>query len=135
MKRSEINRALAEARAVCDAWRFALPDWAEWSHSDHRAHPAQSAFLARRQIGWDVTDFGSGQFATRGLTLNGGAGARAFADFLRSAGPDMADPATAWQAEAARLAALPDPLPEAHQFMELTCDLAMQAASLRLAAG
>ena len=73
--------------------------------------------------------------ATRGLTLNGGAGARAFADFLRSAGPDMADPATAWQAEAARLAALPDPLPEAHQFMELTCDLAMRAAALRLAAG
>ncbi len=69
MKRSEINRALAEARSVCDAWRFALPDWAEWSLADHRAHPAQSAFLAGRQIGWDVTDFGSGQFATRGLTL------------------------------------------------------------------
>ena len=69
MKRSEINRALSEARAVCDAWRFALPDWAEWSLSDHRAHPAQSAFLARRQIGWDVTDFGSGDFAARGLTL------------------------------------------------------------------
>ena len=73
--------------------------------------------------------------ATRGLTLNGGAGALAFAAFLRASGPDMADPATAWQAEAARLAALPDPLPEAHQFMELTCDLAMRAAALRLAAG
>jgi D-lyxose ketol-isomerase len=69
MQRSEINRALRAARATCDDMRFALPDWADWTRADHLAHPEQSAFLVARQIGWDVTDFGSGDFARRGLVL------------------------------------------------------------------
>lgn len=73
--------------------------------------------------------------ATRGLSLNGGAGARAFAAFLRDSGPSMTDAAAAWEAEAARLVALSDPLPEAHAFMEMTSDLALRAASVRLATG
>lgn len=69
MKRSEINAALRTARAVCDEMRFALPGWADWTLEDHKANPEASAFLIDRQIGWDVTDFGSEDFARRGLTL------------------------------------------------------------------
>jgi ribokinase len=69
MKRSRINRALLEARETLAAHRFALPDWADWTLADHAAHPEQSRFLAHRQIGWDVTDFGQGRFEERGLTL------------------------------------------------------------------
>lgn len=73
--------------------------------------------------------------ATRGLSLNGGAGARAFADFLRCSGPDMAEAAKVWERDAARIAALSDPLPAAHDFMELTCEMALRAAEARLKAG
>jgi D-lyxose ketol-isomerase len=69
MKRSRINRALLEARETLAAHHFPLPDWADWTLADHAAHPDQSRFLAQRQIGWDVTDFGQGRFEERGLTL------------------------------------------------------------------
>jgi D-lyxose ketol-isomerase len=69
MKRSQINAALSAARAMCDAHQFKLPIWADWTLADHAAHPDQSSFLTTRQIGWDCTDFGSGDFARRGLTL------------------------------------------------------------------
>jgi hypothetical protein len=99
MKRSHINRAIAEARALAAAYRFALPDWAIWTLADHRAHPDQSAFLARRQIGWDVTDFGAGRFETRGLTLlcirngiQGDPGERPYAEKLLIVGEDQETP-------------------------------------------
>ncbi len=69
MKRSEINAALRAARETVAAHRFALPAWADWTLDDHHAHAEQSRFLTQRQIGWDVTDFGSGDFARRGLAL------------------------------------------------------------------
>lgn len=68
--------------------------------------------------------------ATRGLSLNGGAGARAFAEFLRQSG--MAAQADPWQEEAARVAAMPDPAVAAHDFMEMTARLALDAAFQRL---
>ena len=69
MKRSAINAALRAARATVTQHGFALPAWADWTADHHAANPEQSAFLIGRQIGWDVTDFGSGDFARRGLTL------------------------------------------------------------------
>lgn len=69
MKRSRINQALREARETCRAHGFALPDWADWSLADHAGEPERSRFLAERQIGWDVTDFGQGAFERRGLAL------------------------------------------------------------------
>jgi len=69
MKRSRINRALREARQMVADHGFALPGWADWTMADHRAHADQSRFLTERQIGWDVTDFGSGDFERRGLAL------------------------------------------------------------------
>lgn len=69
MKRSRINAALRDAQALTADYRFALPDWATWTLAGHRANPDQSRFLTDRQIGWDVTDFGSGDFDARGLAL------------------------------------------------------------------
>jgi D-lyxose ketol-isomerase len=69
MNRSEINRALKAAEETLTRYGWALPDWAFWSVDDHRAHANQSKWLRERQLGWDVTDFGSGAFADRGLTL------------------------------------------------------------------
>ena len=78
MKRSAMNAAIRAAEETLAAHRWALPAWAGWSPQDHRDSPALSAWLRDRQLGWDVTDFGQGDFAARGLTLfcvrNGGQG-------------------------------------------------------------
>lgn len=69
MKRSEVNRALAEAKELLTQHAWHLPDWAHWSPEEFDAAPDLAAFLREHQMGWDVTDFGSGDFANRGLTL------------------------------------------------------------------
>lgn len=99
MKRSEINAALRAAKAMVADHRFALPTWAEWTAADHAANPAQSQFLTHRQIGWDVTDFGSGRFMERGLTLlcirngiQGDAAERPYAEKLLFVNEDQETP-------------------------------------------
>lgn len=69
MKRSQINQVLRAAEETLHSFRWSLPVWANWSAQDHRANPDQSAWLRARQMGWDVTDYGSGDFAHRGLAL------------------------------------------------------------------
>jgi alkylation response protein AidB-like acyl-CoA dehydrogenase len=72
--------------------------------------------------------------ATRSLSLNGGACARAFAAFLRENGDELAGEVDAWEAEAARVAARADPAAAAEAFMRLTCGLAYRAAWARIGA-
>ena len=69
MRRSEINRLMREAEALLETHRFALPPWARWGVDDWRSRPEQARYAARRQMGWDVTDFGADRFFERGLLL------------------------------------------------------------------
>jgi D-lyxose ketol-isomerase len=69
MKRSEVNALLRDAETRFAAAGFALPPWARWSPAEWAAHPQAAGYCAARQIGWDVTDFGTGDFARRGLVL------------------------------------------------------------------
>ncbi len=69
MKRSEINAALHRAEAMLAEYRWRLPDWAAWTPDDHAREPDLSAHLHARQLGWDVTDFGLGNFREKGLVL------------------------------------------------------------------
>ncbi|GAA1821130.1 D-lyxose/D-mannose family sugar isomerase [Nesterenkonia flava] len=69
MKRSEIESIIAAAKALAEAHRFELPPTAAWSRQDWREHKEQARLLIERGIGWDVTDFGGGDFARRGLCL------------------------------------------------------------------
>ena len=69
MLRSEIDRLIDEAQALFARHGLALPPWARFSPADWAARPAQAAFCAAHQMGWDVTDFGGGDFAARGLLL------------------------------------------------------------------
>jgi hypothetical protein len=76
MKRSEINQLLSSAKEFFRARQFCLPPFAHWAPNDWRA--AGAAPLVQAQLGWDVTDFGSGDFYRQGLLLftlrNGQAG-------------------------------------------------------------
>ena len=69
MKRSEINRLQKEALGLFDEYRFSLPLFARWTTADWRGQPAAAAYCLKHQMGWDVTDFGSGRFETRGLVI------------------------------------------------------------------
>lgn len=69
MKRSEINKILREAEAFLAENRFMLPDWASWNVEQWRENRDRTGYIRERMLGWDITDFGSGNFAGRGLFL------------------------------------------------------------------
>ena len=69
MKRSEINRLQREALALFAEYRFSLPPFARWSEADWRANSDAARYCAAHQMGWDLTDFGSGRFESRGLVI------------------------------------------------------------------
>jgi D-lyxose ketol-isomerase len=67
MRRSEIEAAIAAARAAFGAAGLALPPFADWGHAGWA--DAAGSHAARAGLGWDVTDYGQGDFARTGLTL------------------------------------------------------------------
>jgi D-lyxose ketol-isomerase len=69
MKRSEINRLISDAIEFLDAMKFKLPPWAYWSPADWKGRAADCQELRRSHLGWDITDFGSGDFLKTGLLL------------------------------------------------------------------
>ena len=69
MKRSEINRCIAEAAAFFAENRFVLPPYAEWTPDEWRQCGGEAEELRAHKLGWDVTDFCSGKFDALGLTL------------------------------------------------------------------
>lgn len=69
MKRSEINQIIVEAKAFLAEHRFHLPPWAYWSLSDWKKNKEAAAEVMTNMLGWDITDFGSGDFYQRGLFL------------------------------------------------------------------
>lgn len=69
MKRSEINRKMQDALQLCNDRGFLLPPFATWTLEEWRSKDMRSAAIVRQQIGWDITDFGSGDFDAVGLIL------------------------------------------------------------------
>lgn len=69
MKRSEINQIIREAEKFLASKQFILPEWANWSLSDWKDNREKVDYIVERMLGWDITDFGSGDFLHRGLFL------------------------------------------------------------------
>jgi hypothetical protein len=69
MKRSEINHIIREADAFMKGHGFYLPPFAYWSPGDWRAKGKEAREIAENKLGWDITDFGSGDFGKIGLFL------------------------------------------------------------------
>jgi len=67
MKRSEINIYLKESVDFFRAMKFSLPRFAYWSVADWRANRSAVADIVECGLGWDITDFGSGDFSKIGL--------------------------------------------------------------------
>ncbi len=69
MKRSEINRCIEHAKALLAGHGIHLPPFAVWSPEDWRARGDDCDEIRACMLGWDVTDFASGDFAREGLTV------------------------------------------------------------------
>lgn len=69
MRRSLVNDIVREAEAFMAAQRFLLPPFAYWEPGDWLERSELVAEIVERGLGWDVTDFGLGEFRQRGLTL------------------------------------------------------------------
>ena len=69
MKRSQINGDIREALAFLEERRFALPPFASWTPAQWQTRGPECREIAAAQLGWDITDFGSGDFERCGLFL------------------------------------------------------------------
>jgi D-lyxose ketol-isomerase len=69
MKRSEINRLIQSSIEFFDQMNFKLPPWATWKPEDWKGKYETCSEIADNMLGWDLTDFGSGDFHRRGLIL------------------------------------------------------------------
>lgn len=69
MKRSEINAAIRFAERLFGENGFRLPPFARWSAEEWRANRDAAAEIFAVGMGWDITDFGRGDFRKIGLTL------------------------------------------------------------------
>jgi len=69
MKRSEINSIIKKMEALLSKYSFLLPDFCHWSPDDWKNKGAEYDEIRDNMLGWDVTDYGLGNFAELGLTL------------------------------------------------------------------
>ena len=69
LRRSTINRAIANAREVLGLLHVHLPPLAGWPLEKWNESGAEMQEARDCMIGWDVTDFGSGRFHEIGRTL------------------------------------------------------------------
>lgn len=69
MKRSEINAIIKHAKDFCKKMNFALPPFVYWTPADWAEKGSECAEIVDNQLGWDITDFGSGDFYKTGLML------------------------------------------------------------------
>ena len=69
MRRSEINQVLQSADEFLKAHQFYLPSFAYWTPEQWTRTGSEAAEIVENQLGWDITDFGSGDFGKYGLFL------------------------------------------------------------------
>jgi D-lyxose ketol-isomerase len=69
MKRSEINAIMAEADEFIRSFGFVLPPFAYWSPEEMKARRAEIDGIVSGRMGWDITDYGQGNFERLGLFL------------------------------------------------------------------
>lgn len=69
MKRSEINTIMREADEFIRRHGFLLPPFAHWSPEDWKEKGLEVREIVANQMGWDITDFGQGDYAKIGLFM------------------------------------------------------------------
>jgi len=97
MKRSRINAIMADADAFLQSRLFYLPPFAYWTPEDWTRRGLEASEIVDRRLGWDITDFGQGDFDRIGLfvfTLRNGTptGAKSYAEKILVVNVDQVTP-------------------------------------------
>jgi D-lyxose ketol-isomerase len=69
MKRSEVNAIITGVEKFFAKHQFMLPVWASWSPEEWKGKYEKCSEIVDNKLGWDITDFGSGDFKKVGLSL------------------------------------------------------------------
>ena len=69
MKRSQVNDIMAQADDMIRSFGFTLPPFAYWSPETFKRNAAAARPIIDAQCGWDITDYGAGDFEALGLFL------------------------------------------------------------------
>ncbi|WP_417605266.1 D-lyxose/D-mannose family sugar isomerase [Primorskyibacter flagellatus] len=69
MKRSRINEILMAADDMIRQYGFVLPPFAYWTPKEFKARKDAARNVIDARCGWDITDYGAGDFDRMGLFL------------------------------------------------------------------
>ncbi len=69
MKRSQINHIIEEAIAFTEGRGICYPDFATWTMEKWGHLKENQREIVDNMLGWDITDFGSGDFENVGLLI------------------------------------------------------------------
>lgn len=70
MDRSDVNTIIRESDAFIRSFGFVMPPFAYWSAEQMKERAAtDSAIIKENRLGWDITDYGQGNFKDLGLFL------------------------------------------------------------------
>jgi len=69
MKRSEINAILSDGQQFIQKMGFYLPPFAYWTVEQWSQQGEDAREIIENGLGWDITDFGSGDYSRTGLLL------------------------------------------------------------------
>ena len=69
MKRSEINAIMRDAKKLFADYRISVPPFVLWTPEEWKTKGAEVQEIKDNMLGWDITDFGQGDFNKIGLFL------------------------------------------------------------------
>lgn len=69
MKRSQINAIIEDIKDFINKHQFSLPPFAYWTPEDWQSKGEACQEIVAAGLGWDIIDFGSGNFREIGLAL------------------------------------------------------------------
>lgn len=69
MKRSEINRIIRKMERMAEEHGFCLPPFCNWTPEEWKEKSHEYDEIRDNMLGWDVTDYGSGDWSKVGFAL------------------------------------------------------------------
>ncbi len=69
MKRSQVNEIIQQSDDFIRSFNFQLPHFAYWSLAEFKANATRAGGIIQAGLGWDITDYGAGDFDAMGLFL------------------------------------------------------------------
>ncbi|MHB1111359.1 MAG: D-lyxose/D-mannose family sugar isomerase [Devosia sp.] len=69
MKRSRVNQIMRESDEFIRSFGYILPPFAYWTPAEFKARQAEAQNVINANLGWDISDYGLGEFDKSGLFL------------------------------------------------------------------